>query len=63
MVGNSLRSDVLPVIALGGQAVYIPHPLTWSHEHISPSDAEQDHYYELEHLGQLIDLIERIEQE
>ena len=34
MVGNSLRSDVLPALAIGAQAVFIPHALTWSHEHI-----------------------------
>lgn len=32
MVGNSLRSDVLPVLSLGGHAVYIPHETTWAHE-------------------------------
>ena len=32
MVGNSLRSDILPVLELGGHAAYIPHPLTWDHE-------------------------------
>src|SRR5512140_180382 len=32
MVGNSLRSDILPVLELGGNAVYIAHELTWAHE-------------------------------
>jgi putative hydrolase of the HAD superfamily len=32
MVGNSLRSDVLPVLELGGWAVHIPYHLTWAHE-------------------------------
>lgn len=32
MVGNSLPSDVLPVLAIGGQAVHIPHELTWALE-------------------------------
>jgi len=39
MVGNSLPSDVLPVIAIGGQAVHIPHELTWALER---SAAEHD---------------------
>ena len=34
MVGNSLRSDILPVIAIGGHAVHIPYHLTWAHEHV-----------------------------
>jgi putative hydrolase of the HAD superfamily len=33
MVGNSVRSDVLPVLAVGGRAVHIPHELTWALEH------------------------------
>lgn len=34
MVGNSLRSDVLPVVTLGARAVHIPYEVTWQHEHI-----------------------------
>lgn len=33
MVGNSLKSDILPVLATGGRAVYVPHGLTWELEH------------------------------
>ena len=36
MVGNSLKSDVLPVIAAGGYGVHVPHPLTWALEHADP---------------------------
>lgn len=32
MVGNSLKSDIIPVLAIGGYAVYIPHGLTWELE-------------------------------
>ena len=39
MVGNSIRSDILPVVAIGGHAVHIPYHLTWQHEHVDiPSD-------------------------
>lgn len=34
MVGNSVRSDVLPVVELGGRAVHIPYHVTWAHEHV-----------------------------
>ena len=37
MVGNSLRSDVVPVVALGGRAVHIPYQVTWQHEEV-PED-------------------------
>jgi putative hydrolase of the HAD superfamily len=39
MVGNSVRSDVLPVLALGAHAVHIPYAITWAHEHVDDHDA------------------------
>lgn len=59
MVGNSLKSDILPVLALGGHAVYIPCHTTWAHEAIDSPPIGHDGYYELEHLGQLPQLIEQ----
>ncbi|MGG7034144.1 MAG: HAD family hydrolase [Flavobacterium sp.] len=35
MIGNSLKSDVLPVLEMGGKAIHIPFYLTWEHEKIS----------------------------
>ncbi|MDO5504911.1 MAG: HAD family hydrolase [Pseudoxanthomonas suwonensis] len=32
MIGNSLRSDIVPVLALGGWGVHMPYHLTWAHE-------------------------------
>ena len=32
MIGNSLRSDIAPVLALGGWGVHIPYHVTWAHE-------------------------------
>ncbi len=34
MVGNSVRSDVLPVLELGGQAIHVPYHLTWELEQV-----------------------------
>jgi putative hydrolase of the HAD superfamily len=36
MVGNSLKSDVLPVLMIGAQAVHIPYHTTWAHEEVDP---------------------------
>jgi putative hydrolase of the HAD superfamily len=38
MVGNSVRSDVLPVLAIGGRAVHIPYEHLWWHEHVDGHD-------------------------
>lgn len=34
MVGNSMRSDILPILELNGRAIYIPYYVTWAHEHV-----------------------------
>ena len=34
MLGNSIKSDVLPVLSLGGHSFHIPYHTTWSHEHV-----------------------------
>ncbi|WP_207457189.1 HAD family hydrolase [Azospirillum sp. SYSU D00513] len=36
MVGNSVRSDILPVVAVGARAVHVPYHLTWAHEEAEP---------------------------
>ena len=40
MVGNSLKSDILPVLALGGHGFHVPYHVTWGHEHV---DKQIDH--------------------
>ena len=58
MVGNSMRSDILPVLELGGYAVYIPGKSSWSHEHAVLPETLKNRFKELEHLGQIADWIE-----
>lgn len=36
MVGNSVRSDILPALEAGGWAVHVPYPITWAHEQADP---------------------------
>jgi putative hydrolase of the HAD superfamily len=60
MVGNSLRSDISPVIAMGGLAVYVPYHITWAHENMINPGQEKQGYFELEHMGLLPELIERL---
>ncbi len=60
MIGNSLASDILPVLKLGGSAVHIPYEITWLHETAEQPPRDLAGYYELENLGQLPALLERI---
>jgi putative hydrolase of the HAD superfamily len=61
MVGNSLRSDILPVLKIGGQAVYIPNEHTWFHEHAGEDEVGGHKFGELESLSQLPDYLAQIE--
>jgi len=62
MVGNSLRSDVQPILELGGNAIFIPADMTWEHESVPDFNGNSKGFFELEHLGQLPDLIAGFEE-
>jgi len=49
MVGNSVRSDILPVMALGGTGVHVPYPLLWELEHVE----HDEHFAELSSIAEL----------
>lgn len=61
MVGNSLKSDILPVLELGGHAVFVPYEITWQHEHVE-GEIEHPNYYELPHIAELPVLVKKLEQ-
>jgi putative hydrolase of the HAD superfamily len=42
MVGNSVRSDVLPPLAIGARAVHVPYHVTWALEHVEPDPETHD---------------------
>ena len=60
MVGNSLRSDILPVVKIGGIAVYIPAKINWVLDAVKDEQWPLDGHYEIEHIGQLPALIESL---
>ncbi len=43
MIGNSLRSDVLPIINIGGKAIHVPFHTTWQHETVSPNEESEEY--------------------
>lgn len=53
MVGNSLRSDILPVVKIGGYGVYIPHRFTWAHEVVADSSSDADGYFQIDSIKDL----------
>jgi putative hydrolase of the HAD superfamily len=61
MVGDSLRSDILPILELGGQAVYIPYQITWLHESAEIPAQDTPGFHQIENLGQLPGLLEKLD--
>ncbi|MFO1133020.1 MAG: HAD family hydrolase [Hyphomicrobiales bacterium] len=59
MVGNSLKSDVVPALRAGSWGVYVPHELTWVLEHEEAPEAEP-RFRRIAELGQLPALIAQI---
>ncbi|AYG58212.1 HAD family hydrolase [Rhizobium jaguaris] len=57
MVGNSLKSDIVPALAAGSFGVFVPHELTWALEHVEePTEAPR--FRKIGHLGELRGVIE-----
>ena len=56
MVGNSVKSDILPVLALGGRAVHIEYEMTWEMEH-AEADKAHEGYWELDTIRDLPTLL------
>ncbi|MDM9647537.1 HAD family hydrolase [Rhizobium sp. S163] len=59
MVGNSLKSDIVPAIAAGSYGVFVPHELTWVLEHVEePTEAPR--FRKIERLGELRGVIDSL---
>lgn len=56
MIGNSLKSDVLPVLNIGGHANHVPYHTTWEYEKID-FEIVHPNFYSLNTINQVLDLI------
>jgi putative hydrolase of the HAD superfamily len=59
MIGNSIPSDILPVLTLGGFAVHIPYSITALHER-HDDYPKGDRFFALDNMSSLPDIISRI---
>ena len=57
MIGNSLKSDVLPVLAIGGHAAHVPYHTTWAHERIEHT-VEHPQFYEMNNIADITSYLE-----
>jgi len=57
MIGNSLKSDVLPLIAIGAKAIHIPFHTTWAHEQVIVNENETKSYNTLLSLSEVTTIL------
>jgi putative hydrolase of the HAD superfamily len=57
MVGNSLKSDIVPVLELGGAGVHVPYHITWEHERVADAPVAHARFRAIARLGELPGLL------
>lgn len=60
MIGNSLKSDILPISEIGGKAIHIPFHTTWEFEKVATPITVKQNYETLSSMKNLVKLIEQI---
>ncbi|WP_299013759.1 HAD family hydrolase [uncultured Polaribacter sp.] len=56
MIGNSLKSDVLPLLAIGATAMHVPFHTTWVHEEVSKVESDNANYQTLTNIKEVLAL-------
>ena len=57
MIGNSLKSDVLPLVEIGASAIHVPFHTTWVHEEVSNEVSSKSDYYTLINIKEVLSLL------
>lgn len=56
MIGNSLKSDVLPVLEIGAAAIHVPFHTTWIHEEVSEIETSEKNYHTVLNIKEVLTL-------
>jgi putative hydrolase of the HAD superfamily len=60
MIGNSLKSDILPVLALGGVGVHVPYHLTWAAERVAEVPRAEGRFFRISSMRELNGVVEAV---
>ncbi|MGJ8593613.1 MAG: HAD family hydrolase [Aquaticitalea sp.] len=63
MIGNSLKSDILPLVNIKAKAIHVPFHTTWIHEQVNDIETQDKSYRTVESLLDIIPLLSRIKKE
>ena len=55
MIGNSLKSDILPLVNIGSQAIHVPFHTTWQHEKVTKKEANGSEFKTVKSLSEILD--------
>ncbi|WP_406683680.1 HAD family hydrolase [Seonamhaeicola sp. MEBiC1930] len=58
MIGNSLKSDVLPLVNLNAKAIHVPFHTTWAHELVTENETNGKEYKTINSLRNLLELLD-----
>ena len=56
MIGNSIKSDILPILNIGGSGIHIPYHTTWQHEQ-SEKIAVNNKFHEIDHISEILSIL------
>ena len=60
MIGNSVKSDILPVVAIGGHAIHVPYESTWELDRVDHRGAREEGFFEAETMFEVPRVLEEI---
>lgn len=60
MIGNSVKSDILPVVNIGGNAIHVPYATTWVLDQVEHRGPEQEGYWEVSGLADVPGVLDKI---
>lgn len=54
MIGNSLKSDIIPVLEIGSEAVHIPYKTTWQHENVDENELKHLNFHTVTNIKEIL---------
>ena len=55
-LSNSIKSDILPVLNIGGHAIHVPYHTTWAHEQVNHK-IPHDNFHEVDNISEVLQLL------
>jgi putative hydrolase of the HAD superfamily len=56
MLGNSIKSDIMPVLDLGGIGAHIPYHVTWTHEQLE-HNLKHENFIQLKEISEILNFL------